>query len=84
VRVPPCFLFWLLSAVSLGVHATEAAQCPNPEVGYKPTAEELQKILDAHRQWVESQKKEGQRAVLCNANLSGVTRLTLGIPEICS
>ncbi len=33
--------------------------------------EELQKILEAHRKWVESEGKEGKRADLARANLQG-------------
>ncbi len=33
--------------------------------------EELQKILEAHRKWVESEGKEGERADLFEANLQG-------------
>ncbi len=33
--------------------------------------EELQKILEAHRKWVESAGKEGERAILGRANLQG-------------
>jgi len=33
--------------------------------------EELQRILEAHRKWVESEGKEGERADLSGANLSG-------------
>jgi len=33
--------------------------------------EELAKILEAHRKWVESEGKEGERADLSGANLSG-------------
>ncbi|MFB3073763.1 MAG: pentapeptide repeat-containing protein [Candidatus Methylomirabilales bacterium] len=33
--------------------------------------EELQKILEAHRKWVESEGKEGKKADLARANLRG-------------
>ena len=33
--------------------------------------EELAKILEAHRKWVESEGKEGERANLYRANLQG-------------
>ncbi|MFB3145270.1 MAG: pentapeptide repeat-containing protein, partial [Candidatus Methylomirabilales bacterium] len=35
--------------------------------------EELQKILEAHRKWVESEWKEGERAFLRGANLQKAT-----------
>ncbi len=35
--------------------------------------EELQKILEAHRMWVESEGKEGERADLLGANLQKAT-----------
>ncbi len=35
--------------------------------------EELANILEAHRKWVESEGKEGERADLFEANLQGAT-----------
>ena len=35
------------------------------------TPEELQKILEAHRKWVESEGKEGEKADLSGADLRG-------------
>ena len=35
--------------------------------------EDLQRILEAHRKWVESEGKEGQRADLSGGNLQGAT-----------
>ncbi len=52
----------------------EKADEPHGHVPDRPPlrevpSEELEKILEAHRKWVESEGKEGERAVLRGANL---------------
>ena len=50
--------------------------CPHPQF-WKPTQEELQRIVSDHRQWLEGLKGQGPQkgtglANLCNADLTGV------------
>lgn len=43
-------------------------RCPHPS-GWKPSDEELQKILSAHKKWVDGDGNIDGRAILCNAVL---------------
>lgn len=49
----------------------EKIEEPQERAGDRPPMpyEELQKILEAHRKWVESGEKEGERAVLSEGDL---------------
>ncbi len=40
------------------------------EQSWTPTEEELQESLEQHKKWVQSEKKEGKRANLHEADLS--------------
>ncbi len=46
---------------------------PQDQASDRPrvTAEQLKQILEAHRKWVKSEGKEGERAILGRANLQG-------------
>jgi len=55
---------------------TEKVEEPQEQASDRPTLrevppEELEKILEAHRKWVESEEKEGEKANLWGANLQG-------------
>ena len=51
----------------------EKAEEPQEQAADRPPIppEQLKEILEAHRKWVESEGKEGERAILRGANLSG-------------
>jgi uncharacterized protein YjbI with pentapeptide repeats len=60
----------LLVLFVVGVRAEEPDKdCPNPK-GFRPAAEELAAILEAHREWVRA-RPSGSRAILCRADFQG-------------
>lgn len=60
----------LIAAPPANGHESKESECEGKYKGNKkPTPEELSKILKDHSRWVETYRKEGRRANLCEANL---------------
>jgi uncharacterized protein YjbI with pentapeptide repeats len=62
---------WMKAKSDQGNHTASSEQTVPPEL-HDIGPEQLNKILDAHRTWLESDGKEGQRADLSESKLAGI------------
>jgi Pentapeptide repeats (8 copies) len=64
-----------LALVTAGAHAQDVEEACSKSKGWRPSAEELQRTLQAHRKWYANSGSKNPavpgRAILCNADLRG-------------
>ncbi len=75
MRLIGVFLVCLAALWSAQLRAEEQPACPH-NIGWQPSAPELDAILTSHQAWLEKQSGnlsfQSRRAVLCNADLSAL------------